>query len=105
MEHFEEINGVQWFEMLVVAKSMESPIGRTKLFALLREEGIMMAGNLPYQPYVDNGCFKLGIKHRLNKDGNIAQSYIVPLCSAKGVKLVAKIVNKQKKESVNEEAK
>lgn len=105
MENFEEINGVQWFEMLVVAKSMESPIGRTNLFALLREERILMDGNLPYQPYVDNGCFKLGIKHRVDKNGKIVQSYIVPLASLKGIELIKKILKNQKKEEKNDETK
>ena len=103
MEPVEVINGIQWFEMLVVAKSMENTIGRTRLFALLREEKIMMEGNIPYQPYVDSKCFKIGIKPRRDKNNTVVQSYVVPLVSLKGIELIKKIVNKTKKETTNEE--
>jgi len=33
-------------------------IGRNKLFKLLRDKGVLMKANIPYQKYIDNGCFK-----------------------------------------------
>lgn len=102
MEVAEIANGKEWFEMLVVAKSMESTIGRTRLFALLRKEGYMMEGNIPYQQYVDNGCFKLGIKPRVDQHGRIVQHYVVPLVSMKGVALITKAVKESNKEVAND---
>lgn len=32
-------------------------IGRNKFFKMMREDGILMAGNMPYQQYIDRGLF------------------------------------------------
>lgn len=42
-----------------VAKTLDMGIGRNKLFALLRNKGILNANNIPYQRYVDAGYFAL----------------------------------------------
>lgn len=34
-------------------------IGRNKLFAFLRDQKILMANNMPYQAYIDNGWFRV----------------------------------------------
>lgn len=44
-------------EMQVVAKVLGT--GRTRLFYQLRQRGILMAGNLPYQQYIDAGYFRV----------------------------------------------
>ena len=32
-------------------------LGRNRLFKLMRDDGILMTNNLPYQRYLDNNCF------------------------------------------------
>lgn len=44
-------------EMQVVAKVLGT--GRTRLFYQLRQRGLLMAGNLPYQQYIDAGYFRV----------------------------------------------
>lgn len=41
-----------------VAKTLNSGLGRNKLFAFLREKGVLMKNNTPYQKYVDLGWFR-----------------------------------------------
>ncbi len=42
-----------------VAKILDMGIGRNKLFEILRDEGILMSDNQPYQKYVDAGYFRV----------------------------------------------
>lgn len=42
-----------------VAKVLNNGIGRNKLFEFLREQGVLMNNNIPYQTYVDRGWFRL----------------------------------------------
>ena len=44
-------------EMQVVAKVLGT--GRTRLFYQLRQRGLLMQGNLPYQQYIDDGYFRV----------------------------------------------
>lgn len=45
--------------------------GRNKLFQYLREEGILMKNNVPYQAYIDRGYFRV-IEQTYNKpDGSV----------------------------------
>lgn len=44
-------------EMQVVAKVLGT--GRTRLFYQLRQRGLLMSGNLPYQQYIDAGYFRV----------------------------------------------
>lgn len=44
-------------EMAKLLKDKHIEIGRNRLFAILREEGILMKSNVPYQQYIDRGYF------------------------------------------------
>ena len=46
-------------EMSKVAKVLDMGIGRTKLFAFLRNAGILRHNNEPYQTYIDRGYFRV----------------------------------------------
>ena len=59
-----------------VAKSFGT--GRNKFYALLREEDILMSGNLPYQRYVDQGYFEV---KQVTKNGKV---YSTTLVTGKG---------------------
>lgn len=85
-----------WVEMLIVAKIMKHAIGRTKLFKLLRDNGFLMEGNIPYQHCVDSGEFKMELRPRYDVKGQIVQWYAVTLASSKGIKLIKKLVTKEK---------
>ena len=59
-----------------VAKSFGT--GRNKFYALLREEDILMSGNLPYQRYIDQGYFEV---KQVTKNGKV---YSTTLVTGKG---------------------
>ena len=45
--------------MAKLAKKENIPIGRNRLFQWLREKGVLMNNNLPYQKYIDAGYFEV----------------------------------------------
>ncbi len=47
------------FSMNEAAKILNLGIGRNKMFEFLREKGILMENNLPYQRYIESGYFKV----------------------------------------------
>lgn len=59
-EFFDAVAGSKdAIEIGKVAKVLSYPgIGRNKLFEILREKGVLMKDNIPYQRYIDNGCFR-----------------------------------------------
>lgn len=85
-----------WFDMLTVSKTMEYEIGRTKLLQLLRKNGYLMDGNIPYQRYVDSKHFKVELHPRKNKNGKIVQYHPVTVVSMIGIELIKKVVKKNK---------
>lgn len=44
-------------------------VGRNNLFSFLRDEGILMSGNIPYQEYIDKGYFRLIEQRYQTQDG------------------------------------
>ena len=55
-------------EMKLIANTLHfKGVGRNKLFCILREQGILNGGNVPYQRYIDCGYFR-----------TIEQKYTVP---------------------------
>jgi len=74
--------------MAVVAKSLGT--GRDRLFRFLREIGILMANNVPYQQYLDRGYFRV-----IEKVINMGETEIVKpqtLVTTKGVAFIAKLL-------------
>jgi anti-repressor protein len=93
-----------WMEMSTAVKSMEwagKPIGRNKMFDILRDRGILRSGtfnkNEPYQKYVDLGYFRIVETKWDNKEGEvfIGRKTVV---SQKGLDFIKKLV----KEAYNE---
>lgn len=57
-------------EMAKLLKDKHIEIGRNRLFAILREEGILMKSNVPYQQYIDRGYFEVKEAVKENNYGN-----------------------------------
>lgn len=58
-------------DMKQAAKLLQLDMGRTKLFAFLRDKRILMANNEPYQEFVDDGYFRV-VESKFNlPDGTI----------------------------------
>lgn len=73
-----------------VAKVLNfSGIGRNKLFEILRNKGILMKDNVPYQKYIDNGCFRTIEQKYSTPEGEIRIS-IKTLVYQKGVDFIRK---------------
>lgn len=65
-----------------VAKVMN--MGPNKLFSRLREEGILMPNNLPYQRYIDDGYFRV-IENKFKDKNKEAHIYSRTLVTGKGL--------------------
>lgn len=75
-----------------VAKVLNYPgIGRNKLFEILRKKGVLMKDNVPYQKYIDNGCFRTIEQKFSMPEGEIRIS-IKTLVYQKGVDYIRKIL-------------
>lgn len=57
-------------------------IGRTRMFALLRNEGFLMKNNLPYQRNITNGAFQ--VKQSLRLEKGIWKKDFTPVITPKG---------------------
>lgn len=75
-----------------VAKVLNYPgIGRNKLFEILRDKGILMRNNIPYQKYIDNGYFRTVEQKYNTPDGSIRIN-IKTLVYQKGVDYIRKVL-------------
>jgi prophage antirepressor-like protein len=74
--------------MNVVAKSLGT--GRTRLFEILRSEGVLMSNNTPYQDYLERGYFK--VVEKPIRMGDV--TFIKPqtLVTPKGVDFISKML-------------
>lgn len=73
-----------------VAKVLNFPgVGRNKLFEILRKNGVLMKNNIPYQKYIDNGCFRTIEQKYSTTEGEIRIS-IKTLVYQKGVDFIRK---------------
>ena len=75
--------------MSQVAKSCGT--GRNRLFKLLRDRGILMKNNLPYQEYIERGYFKVREVTTIRKDKtvNVTQT----LVTARGIDIIRGILD------------
>jgi len=71
-----------------VAKTLGT--GRTKLFAFLRNHGILMSNNLPYQKYLDSGYFTV-VEKPIDMGGETINKSQT-LVTAKGVDYIGKLL-------------
>lgn len=90
-----------WFTMSSAAKLIGiKGMGRTKLFAFLRDERVLKKTNEPYQVNVDSGYFKYKVKYLIRGDGSLYGMTKVTLISDKGIQFIIKII--KEKENQNE---
>lgn len=92
-EFFDAVAGSKdAIEIGKVAKVLNHPgIGRNKLFEILREKGVLMKDNIPYQRYIDNGCFRT-IEQKYNTPDGETRINIKTLVYQKGVDYIRKIL-------------
>ena len=75
-----------------VAKVLNFPgIGRNKLFEILRRKGILMKDNIPYQKFIDNGCFRT-IEQKYSLPDGETRISIKTLVYQKGVDYIRKVL-------------
>ena len=81
------------FSMADVAKTLDMGIGRNKLFAFLRDKGILDKDNNPYQKYVDAGYMRLIENHCKAGDNDVV--YKCTYVKQKGIDYIRKILLKE----------
>lgn len=79
-----------------VAKVLDMGIGRNKLFEILRQKGVLMNNNIPYQKHIDNGYFRVIETKYTKPDGDTAIN-IKTLVYQKGINYIKKIIEKENK--------
>ena len=78
--------------MADTCKILDMGIGRNKLFALLREKGILQKDNMPYQRFVDAGYFKVVEgKYEVNENVVVTKTTYV---KQKGIDYIRKLLSK-----------
>lgn len=82
------------FSMADVAKTLDMGIGRNKLFAFLRNKGILDKDNHPYQKYVDAGYLRLVEDHCKAGDNDVV--YKCTYVKQKGIDYIRKILLKER---------
>lgn len=71
-------------------------LGRNKLFAFLREKGILMHNNVPYQEYVDRGYFRVIEQKWTTPDGETRIS-IKTLVYQRGLDFIRRLLAEERK--------
>lgn len=79
--------------MAEVAKTLNVGLGRNKLFAFLRDKGVLMKNNTPYQKYVDMGWFRC-IETKFNKPNGDTCINIKTIVLQKGLDGIRKLLKK-----------
>lgn len=82
------------FSMADVAKTLDMGIGRNKLFAFLRDKGILDKDNHPYQKYVDAGYLRLIENHCKAGDNDVV--YKCTYVKQRGIDYIRKILLKER---------
>jgi prophage antirepressor-like protein len=77
--------------MSQVAKVLDMGIGRNKLFSFLRERGVLMQDNEPYQEYIDNGWFRVVEQKYTRADGE-TRINIKTLVYQKGIEGIKRLL-------------
>ena len=78
--------------MAKLARAERIPIGRNRLYAVLRGMGILMTDNLPYQKYIDRGYFK--VKESVFKTSAMTKTYRQTYVTGKGQLFVISLLKK-----------
>ncbi len=92
VEFFDQVaNSKDAIEIGQAAKVLNVGIGRNRLFEILRDKGILMANNIPYQKYIDAGYFRT-IEQKFVKPDGITCINIKTLVYQKGLAYIRKLV-------------
>ena len=67
--------------------------GAKRLFQFLRDEGLLMAGNLPYQRYLDAGYFRVVEKQYRDRRGE-SNTYTQTLIAGKGLAYIQRRIQR-----------
>lgn len=73
------------------ARVLNAGIGRNSLFELLRNKGVLMQNNTPYQKYIDMGWFRV-IEQKYNKPDGTNCINIKTLVYQKGLQGILKLI-------------
>lgn len=68
--------------------------GPNRLFRFLRDEGLLMTNNLPYQQYLDAGHFRV-VEKQYNDGRGESHTYTRTLVTGKGLAYIQKRINSQ----------
>ena len=85
-------NLIDMNEMAKLARAESAPVGRNRLYAVLRGMGILMTDNLPYQKYIDRGYFK--VKESVFKTSAMTKTYRQTYVTGKGQLFVIGLLKK-----------
>ncbi|MCK9532630.1 MAG: phage antirepressor KilAC domain-containing protein [Gammaproteobacteria bacterium] len=92
VEFYDAVTGSKdTIDMGSVAKVLNKKIGRNKLFEFLRENGVLMSNNIPYQKYVDSGHFRV-IETKYTKPDGSTHIGLKTLIYQKGVNYINKLL-------------
>ncbi len=78
--------------MAKLAVQKNIPIGRNRLFRWLRENGILMSGNLPYQKFIDRGYF--AVKESIFETDSFSKTYQQTFVTGKGQRFIIGLLKK-----------
>lgn len=94
VDFFEAVTGSKdTIDMGSVAKVLNKKIGRNKLFDFLRENGVLMSTNVPYQKFCDCGYFRV-IETKYNKPDGSTHIGLKTLVYQKGVNYINKLLER-----------
>ncbi|WP_373232090.1 Rha family transcriptional regulator [Cohnella sp.] len=78
-------------DMAQAAKVLDYGKGRTTLFRILRDRGVLRANNEPYQEYIDRGYFRV-VEQKYNKPDGSTHIHIKTLVYQKGLEYIRRLL-------------
>lgn len=95
VEFYHDVTGSDnAIDMATVAKVLNRGIGRNRLFAFLREAGVLDSRNAPYQRFVDMGWFRQ-VETKWQKANGDWQIGIKTVVFQRGVEGIARLLDKK----------
>lgn len=85
-------NVIDMNAMAKLAVEKNIPIGRNRLFRWLRENGILMSDNLPYQKFIDRGYF--AVKESVFEAGSMTKTYQQTFVTGRGQRFIIGLLRK-----------
>ena len=95
VEFYHDVTGSDSvIDMATVAKVLNRGIGRNRLFAFLRDEGVLDGRNAPYQRFIDMGWFRQ-VETKWQKPNGDWQIGIKTVVFQKGVEGIARLLDRK----------